>query len=217
MYAYDVSYLEDARDRLGEMFDFAINTYNMKPDEFWDDFAISSVARCLSVGDPKFIAGMSGRELFARMIFDSRQKWIDISAPYSMDRSREYWAGWALAYYQWYTNNTFAHIHRCGIELSEIIDIYILHEASDEKFVEVVNELINSKHEDNMLKRLRKYAGLTQKGLSDASSVPLRMIQLYEQGQNDISKAQTHTVLALAQVLGCEVRDLMPDFCHFLL
>lgn len=35
------------------------------------------------------------------------------------------------------------------------------------------------------------------------------MIQLYEQKQNDISKAQVNIVLNLAKVLGCEVEDLI--------
>ena len=35
------------------------------------------------------------------------------------------------------------------------------------------------------------------------------MIQLYEQGQNDIEKAQVHVVLKLAKALGCDVEDLL--------
>ena len=27
------------------------------------------------------------------------------------DKSPEYWSGWALAYYQWYTGKTFSKIH----------------------------------------------------------------------------------------------------------
>ena len=37
----------------------------------------------------------------------------------------------------------------------------------------------------------------------------LRMIQLYEQKQNDISKAQVMVVVNLAKVLGCEIEDLI--------
>ena len=35
------------------------------------------------------------------------------------------------------------------------------------------------------------------------------MIQLYEQGQNDISKAQVSVVVNLAHVLHCSVEDLI--------
>jgi len=35
------------------------------------------------------------------------------------------------------------------------------------------------------------------------------MIQLYEQRQNDINKAQAGTLLNLTKALGCEMQDLM--------
>lgn len=35
------------------------------------------------------------------------------------------------------------------------------------------------------------------------------MVQLYEQGQNDLSKAQANVVLNLAQALHCDVRELL--------
>lgn len=50
---------------------------------------------------------------------------------------------------------------------------------------------------------------MTQQQLSEASGVTLRMIQLYEQRQNNISKAQVGVVLNLAKALGCEVEDLI--------
>ena len=54
-----------------------------------------------------------------------------------------------------------------------------------------------------------KHAALPQQQLSDASGVTLRMIQLYEQRQNDISKAQVNVVISLANALGCRVEDLL--------
>lgn len=46
--------------------------------------------------------------------------------------------------------------------------------------------------------------------LSDiVSGISLRMIQLYEQKQNDLSKAQVTVVIRLAKALGCEVEDLI--------
>ena len=209
MYAYNATYLDDARDHLGVMFDYAINNYEMDTDEFWDMFAHSKLAAGLSCGNPKYIAGMSGTELFANMIYENTQKWIKLDSYEEMDRSKEYWAGWALAYYQWHENMTYSDIHRNGIKLSEIVELYILHEAPDLKFIEVINQRIDRDHQMNMLKRLRAYAGLTQKQLSEASGVSLRMIQLYEQGQNDISKAQANVVLSLSQVLGCEPREII--------
>ena len=45
--------------------------------------------------------------------------------------------------------------------------------------------------------------------MSEASGVTLRMIQLYEQKQNDINKAHVAVVISLAKALGCEVEDLI--------
>ena len=43
----------------------------------------------------------------------------------------------------------------------------------------------------------------TVKQVADLSGVTLRMIQAYEQGDQDINKAETRTVFALSRVLGC--------------
>ena len=208
MHAYNESYLCDARETLGDMFDYAINIHGMDPDEFWDLFAYSRLSNCLSHGDPKYIAGMSGPELFGQLIYESRQKWIDLKDVIDFDRSRQYWAGYALANYQWESGMTYAAIRNRGIMLSDIISMYILHEAPDEKFIEVMNERIRENH-TSALKRIRAYAGLTQKQLSDRSGVTLRMIQLYEQGQNDLSKAQAGVVMSLANTLGCNIEELL--------
>ena len=88
--------------------------------------------------------------------------------------------------------------------------MYILHEASEDKFA-VEAELIleeNRKHL-NTLKRFRKYCEYTQKELSAQSGVALRMIQLYEQGQNDLHKASADTVTALAGALKCRPEELL--------
>ena len=59
------------------------------------------------------------------------------------------------------------------------------------------------------LKERRIAAGMTQKSLSEKTGVNLQMIRFYEQGVNDINKAEALTVLKLADALGCEVRDIL--------
>ena len=59
------------------------------------------------------------------------------------------------------------------------------------------------------LARIRRNRGMTQQELSDAAGASLRMVQLYEQRQNDLSKESVSVVLALAHVLGCEPEDLL--------
>lgn len=107
-----------------------------------------------------------------------------------------------LAYYQWETNQRFKDMVRNGLTLSTVISMYIFHEA-DESIER------NKNNRNSRLKEIRKARGFTQQQLSDASGVSLRMIQLYEQKQNDIGKAQVNTVINLAKSLGCDVEDLI--------
>ena len=130
---------------------------------------------------------------------------------YSDFKGREYWAGWILAYYQWITNQRFEDMVKNGLSLSTVFSMYILHEADVSKFVEAANEVIarNKEKRKSILSEIRKARGFTQQQLSDASGVSLRMIQLYEQRQNDINKAQVNIVLSLAKALGCELEDII--------
>lgn len=59
------------------------------------------------------------------------------------------------------------------------------------------------------LKKAREAAGLSQSQLAKASGVNVRMIQHYEQRAKDINSAKVSTVLALADALGVEVRDII--------
>ena len=55
----------------------------------------------------------------------------------------------------------------------------------------------------------RKNAGYSQARLAVEAGVSLRQIQLFEQRQRDINKAQAMTILALARALNCEMEDLI--------
>lgn len=61
------------------------------------------------------------------------------------------------------------------------------------------------------LKYFREDKGLTQQELADNSGVSLRSIQMFEQGNRDINKAQFITVLQLAEALECDVYDIIND------
>ena len=98
-----------------------------------------------------------------------------------------------------------------GLTLSTVLSMYILHEADVSKFVDSANEIIekNRSRKKSKLHEIRKARGFTQQQLSNAAGVTLRMIQLYEQKQNNINKAQAEVVVSLAKALGCEVEDLL--------
>ena len=50
---------------------------------------------------------------------------------------------------------------------------------------------------------------MSQRELAEASGVPLRTIQQYEQRAKDINKATASNLFALAQTLGCKAEDLL--------
>lgn len=55
----------------------------------------------------------------------------------------EYWAGWALAYYQWLTRRSFAFMRRKGLGIKEVIAMYYpLHEADLSKFAAAADNIV---------------------------------------------------------------------------
>ena len=207
--AYDKVYLEKARTALGRMLDFAV--YDLKYDisAFFDLFLTSGVAGRFESGDYAVIAGMSGVELAYLVLENSGVSFHRIAPNYTIDRSEEYWAGWALAYYQWETAMSFAEIVR-HIPIRDIVALYSpYHEMDIRQFVDKMNALYRAAQPDTNLKRLRKAAGFSQRELSEMSGIPLRTIQQYEQRQKSINKAQAEYLVMLAKALCCEVDAML--------
>lgn len=211
IYAYDADYLDSAQKIMGDMLDFAVNSYGFDADDFFSMFLVSDVAEQIEHGNPAYVAGKTGCELVKEIICKSGLVREEIPDAMYLDKSPEYWAGWSLAYYQWKTGMQFREIISHGLTVSKVCSMYLLHEADISKFVEAADKVIQeslSEGETN-LKRIRRANGFSQKRLAEVSGVSLRMIQLYEQRQNDINKAQASTLLALARVLNCRLEDLM--------
>jgi DNA-binding transcriptional regulator YiaG len=209
--AYSELYLDDAMNNLGDMIEFAVCDLRFDPDVFFGWFISSGIATKFEKGNPKYITGMSGFELAEVVLSETNVPYAKREPSYAEFKGREYWAGWILAYYQWVTGKRFEDIVKDGLTLSTVLSMYILHEADESKFVEAANEIIarNKGARKTRLFEIRKARGFTQQQLSQASGVTLRMIQLYEQKQNDISKAQVSVVVHLAKALGCDVEDLI--------
>ena len=212
MNAYSELYLDDAMANLGSMVDYAVGTCGFLPDEFMTRFISSGIAERFERGNPKYVAGMSGVEL-AELVLEVTNP-VDKGnrvALHVEEKGRESWAGWILAYYQWISGKRFEDIVENGLPLSKIMSMYILHEADVSKFVDSADAIIErtKKEKQAPLQKIRKARGFTQQELSEASGVSVRMIQLYEQKQNDISKAQVKVVVSLARALGCDVEDLL--------
>ena len=145
MHAYGETYLNDAMNNLGDMFDYAICDLGYDPEDFYTMFLNSGVAGSFGAGNPKYVAGLSGAELAMAVIFAIEGERPEKRPSIVYERSAEYWTGWILAYYQWLTGDSFAHLRECGVTFSKALSLYpTLHEADVTKFVSVANGIVEA-------------------------------------------------------------------------
>lgn len=209
IHAYDQVYLDKARVVLGRMLDFAVYDLNYDITEFFNMFLDSGLAARFEKGDYAVIVGMSGVELAYQVLELTTGNTERIKPAYTVDRSEEYWAGWALAYYQWETALRFEEIVQ-HVPIAEIVKLYSpYHEMDIRQFCDKMDERYRASKPETNLKTLRTKLGMSQRELAEASGVPLRTIQQYEQRQKNINKAQGEYLIMLAQALCCEVPDLI--------
>ena len=206
IHAYDKVYLAKAQNNLAAMLDFAV--YDLKEDlsSFYQKFLHSAVCSQFESGDSSLIAGKSGVELALLVLNDEA-----LASKYrpAVDRSPEYWCGWALAYFQWQTNLSFRDINAL-IPIHEVLGLYSpYHEMDITQFCDKMLELYNKRKTYTNLKNLRLNAGLSQTELADIADVPVRTIQQYEQNQKNINAAKAETVVKLAKALNTSVEKLM--------
>ena len=210
MNAYDKIYLDDAMSNLAVMLDYGSATYG-DPETFFNRFLVSDISKQFAMGNPRYLSGMSGIELAEKVVEETGC--VPLYAEYkTFGRSATYWAGWALAYLQWYTGYAFEKIRDWGVDIGYILSLYPTHHEADiTKFIETATLRMDEfkDRSRNSLKRQRKSAGLTQQELACRSGVKLRMIQAYEQNYQDISKAEVGSVIKLAKALSCSVECLL--------
>ena len=206
-HAYDQSYLNRAARTLGNMLHDAVVGYNLDGAEFLKLFVQSGVARQFEDGNPRYIAGKSGLELFLEVMERATGKVPLPKKIETFDRSPEYWLGWVLAHYQWKSGRKFCDII-AAIPYRELIGQYAtLHEADINKCYEVLDA--NFAGTESSLKKIRRSCGLTQEALAKESGVSLNTIKAYERKSKSLSKAQFDTILRLATVLRCDPSDLV--------
>jgi len=199
-------------NNLGDMFDYVVYDCGYKLEDFFSYFLVSGIADGFGKGNPKYIAGFSGPELASVVFMKTKGERLNNIPSENINKSAEYWVGWILAYYQWYSGQSFAELKNNGLTIDHLLGLYpTLHEADITKFVDVANRLIknNKASREINLKKIRRAARMSQRDLAEASGVSLRMIQLYEQKNKNINKAQAITLAKLAQVLCCNVNDLI--------
>ena len=207
--AYNELYLSDAKTRLADMFDYAINDCKEEPDWFAVLFVQSGYAQQFERGNPSVVSGRSGIELAIDVLYYAYREQRSKERRYSQERSPEYWAGWALAEFQWHSGRRFKDIFD-SMPFSRIVSMYkVYHEMDISRFIEYAERICSEIKRDTKLKTIRESRGLSQAALAQQSGVKLRSIQMYEQRVNNIGKAQGQTLYKLARTLGCSVEDLL--------
>lgn len=207
--AYQEIYLSKAQSVLGDAFDYAVNSYKLSGEAFIKMFVASTVSKRIENGEPAYLAGKSGIEIVMEIVLETTGKELHATHQESVGRSREYWIGWAVAYYQWYSGRKFGDIFKV-LSFEDLQNMYhTLHEADISKFADIVGERMKEFFPDTNLRRIRTAYGCTQAELAKRAGVSLRSIQMYEQRNKDINKASVETMYRIAKVLGCTVEDLI--------
>lgn len=209
IHAYDRNYLGRAQTLMGVMFHVAVYDLGNSLERFYDRFLFSRISSYFEAGDSSILGGMSGAELALEILDDdTRDDYLPV-----FDRSSEYWCGWALAYFQWYSDIRFIQINKY-IPIKEIHKMYNpYHEMDISQFCDHMIALYNSRKQYSNLKMKRLESRLSQSELSRLSEVPVRTIQQYEQRQKKINNAGAETIMKLAKVLDCSASDLLELEC----
>ncbi len=206
-HAYSQLYLSKASRAVGNMLHDAVLVFGLSGADFLKRFIQSDVAQQFESGNPKYIAGKSGIELFMEVMEKTTGEPYTADPVENYDRSPVYWVGWMLTHYQWYSGRTFRSILDT-VPYDELLSLYgTLHEADIQKSYEVMDS--HFAHSESKLKTARKHCGLTQEELAVKSGVSLNTIRAYERKSKELNRAQFDTVLRLARALKCEVSDLL--------
>lgn len=206
-HAYNQLYLSKASRAVGNMLHYAVSEFGINGTDFLERFIQSDVAEQFESGNPKYIAGKSGLELFIDVMEKTTGESYNIELVESYERSPAYWVGWMLTHYQWYSGRTFKSILDT-IPYDELIGLYgTLHEADIQKSYEVLDA--HFARSESKLKTTRKHCGLTQEALANKSGVSLNTIRAYERKSKDLNRAQFDIVTRLAKALKCDASDLI--------
>lgn len=206
IHAYDEVYLANVRDLMGNMLDIAVNELDYSIGDFYARFLNSIASVKISRGDPAYIAGKTSLDLILEILeWEELPKKVD----FPMNKSSEYWAGWALAYYQWHTAISFQTLNE-EIPIESIVGMYHpYHEMDINQFVDRVNEIRQAKRVHSYLKAFRMKMGYTQNELAEITQIPVKTIQQYEQRQKNINNANVEYIINLSKALCCSPTDLL--------
>ena len=137
--AYCQYYLAKCSRTVGFMLHDAVLVFGLDGSEFLRQFISCGIAEQIENGNPKYIAGKSGLELFFDVTGKNGDECTSIGPIENYEKSDVYWVGWMLAHYQWYSGKSFEEILD-KVPFEELLCLYkTLHEADIQKSYEVMD------------------------------------------------------------------------------
>ena len=127
--AFQEIYLNRVQSMLGDAFDYAVNTCGVPGDDFVKLFSVSSISKRMENGEPSVLLGKSGIEIAIDVLTETTGRTPEAKPQERFERSAEYWIGWAIAYYQWYSSRKYSEIFKV-LSFDDLQKMYVtLHEA----------------------------------------------------------------------------------------
>ena len=141
--AYSECYLDDAKSNLGTAVEYAVLHCGIFGSEFLDLFVKSGIADLFGSGCAKYVTGMSGVELAESVFLCFNKEHENVDGEMDFSYPPEYWCGWILAHYQWWSGLSFQEI-LSRISYDQLRNLYILHEASEQKALSVIDGIVHN-------------------------------------------------------------------------
>lgn len=143
-HAYDERILHRARRNFGLMLDLAVVELGLDLNTFYELFLKSSIAPAFASGSTYVITGASGYELAFWVLEESKCSVERFQPDPVYDYSPEFWAGWAVSYYQWQSSKTFQEINE-KVPITEVLRMYDpYHEMDILHFRDEMDSRVNS-------------------------------------------------------------------------
>jgi len=235
--SYDEILLSRASDTLGRMLDHAAYSLHRDAASMMELFISCGLASLFENGDIRVIAGMSGIELAHETLERSGMASERAVPRHTISLSPEYWCGVALARAQWrsglrfeqlldffpvsafiadYAQKRVAFLDALPLDISDADRAEKIRAFGSQYAAEAAAAAVSGHGggtadapRDTSLKTIRMKNGLSQSQLANASGVPLRTIQQYEQRQKDINKARAEYIMMLSAALNCDPASLL--------
>lgn len=126
------------------MIDVGVYYLNYRPEDFFCLFLNNSVSKKFQMGDPFVLWGKSGTEIAFEISSKDINQYKDKlnETGFKLHRSPEYWAGWSLAYYQWYSGESFQSINE-KMPFDKVVHLYNpFHEMDIRQFCDKMDLLL---------------------------------------------------------------------------